>query len=52
MTALMGNQVSSAVDTLVDQIELQRAGKIRILASAGAQRAALLPEVPTFAESA
>jgi tripartite-type tricarboxylate transporter receptor subunit TctC len=51
MTALMGNQVSSAIDTLVDQIELQRAGKIRILASAGAKRAALLPEVPTFAES-
>jgi tripartite-type tricarboxylate transporter receptor subunit TctC len=51
MTALMGNQVSSAIDTLVDQIELQRAGKIRILASAGAKRAELLPEVPTFAES-
>jgi tripartite-type tricarboxylate transporter receptor subunit TctC len=51
MTALIGNQVSSAIDTMVDQIELQRAGKIRILASAGAQRAALLPEVPTFAES-
>jgi tripartite-type tricarboxylate transporter receptor subunit TctC len=51
MTALIGSQVSSAIDTLVDQIELQRAGKIRILASAGAQRAALLPEVPTFAES-
>ena len=27
MNALMGNQVSSAIDTLVDQIELQRAGK-------------------------
>jgi tripartite-type tricarboxylate transporter receptor subunit TctC len=51
MTALIGNQVSSAIDTLVDQIELQRAGKIRILASAGASRAELLPEVPTFAES-
>jgi tripartite-type tricarboxylate transporter receptor subunit TctC len=51
MTALIGNQVSSAIDTLVDQIELQRAGKIRILASAGARRAELLPEVPTFAES-
>jgi tripartite-type tricarboxylate transporter receptor subunit TctC len=51
MTALVGNQISSAIDTLVDQIELQRSGKIRILASAGAQRAALLPEVPTFAEA-
>ena len=51
MTALVGHQISSAIDTLVDQIELQRSGKIRILASAGAQRAALLPDVPTFAES-
>ena len=51
MTALMGNQVSSAIDTLVDQIELQRSGKIRVLASAGAKRAELLPDVPTFAEA-
>jgi tripartite-type tricarboxylate transporter receptor subunit TctC len=51
MNALMGNQVSSAIDTLVDQIELQRSGRIRILASAGARRAELLPDVPTFAES-
>jgi tripartite-type tricarboxylate transporter receptor subunit TctC len=51
MNALMGNQVSSAIDTLVDQIELQRSGKIRILASAGAKRAELLPDVPTFAEA-
>jgi tripartite-type tricarboxylate transporter receptor subunit TctC len=51
MNALMGNQVSSAIDTLVDQIELQRAGKIRVLASAGATRSALLPDVPTFAQS-
>jgi tripartite-type tricarboxylate transporter receptor subunit TctC len=51
MNALMGNQVSSAIDTLVDQIELQRAGKIRLLASAGATRSALLPDVPTFAQS-
>ena len=40
MNALMGNQVSSAIDTLVDQIELQRAGKIRILATRRRQRAA------------
>jgi tripartite-type tricarboxylate transporter receptor subunit TctC len=51
MNALVGNQVSSGIDTLVDQVEMHRAGKIRILATAGATRSALLPEVPTFAES-
>ncbi len=51
MTALVGNQVSSGIDTLVDQIELQRSGKIRLLATSAAQRSPLLPEVPTFAEA-
>jgi tripartite-type tricarboxylate transporter receptor subunit TctC len=51
MNALVGNQVSSGIDTLVDQVEMQRGGKIRILATAGTSRSALLPEVPTFAES-
>jgi tripartite-type tricarboxylate transporter receptor subunit TctC len=51
MTALLGNQVSSAIDTLVDQMELQRSGKIRLLATSAAQRSQLLPEVPTFGEA-
>jgi tripartite-type tricarboxylate transporter receptor subunit TctC len=51
MNALVGNQVSSGIDTLVDQVEMQRGGKIRILATAGTSRSALLPEVPTFTES-
>jgi tripartite-type tricarboxylate transporter receptor subunit TctC len=51
MNALVGNQVSSGIDTLVDQVEMHRSGKIRILATAGASRSALLPEVATFAES-
>jgi tripartite-type tricarboxylate transporter receptor subunit TctC len=51
MNALVGNQVSSAIDTLVDQVEMARAGKSRILASSGATRSKLLPDVPTFAES-
>lgn len=51
MTALIGNQVSSAIDTLVDQIELHRSGKIRLLATSAAQRSPLLPEVPTFVEA-
>ncbi len=51
MNALVGNQVSAGIDTLVDQIEMHRAGKTRILATSGAQRSPLLAEVPTFAES-
>ena len=51
MTALVGRQVTSAIDTLVDQIELHRSGKIRLLATSAAQRSPLLPEVPTFGEA-
>jgi tripartite-type tricarboxylate transporter receptor subunit TctC len=51
MNALVGNQVSSAIDTLVAQIELHRSGKTRILATSAAVRSPLLPDVPTFTES-
>jgi len=51
MNALVGNQVSSAIDTLVDQIEMHRGGKTRILATSGATRSPLLPDVPNFAEA-
>jgi tripartite-type tricarboxylate transporter receptor subunit TctC len=51
MNALVGNQVSSAIDTVVDQIEMVRGGKIRMLATSAATRSPLLPEVPTFAEA-
>jgi tripartite-type tricarboxylate transporter receptor subunit TctC len=51
MTALAGNQVSSGFDAMVDQIELHRAGKTRIIATAGSARSPLLPDVPTFTEA-
>ena len=51
MNALVGNQVSSAIDTLVDQIEMHRGGKTRILATSGATRSPMLPDVPTFTEA-
>jgi tripartite-type tricarboxylate transporter receptor subunit TctC len=51
MNAIAGNQVSSGIDALVDQIEMHRAGKIRILATSGAKRSPLLSDVPTFVES-
>lgn len=51
MNALVGSQVSAAIDTMVDQIEMTRSGKIRMLATSGATRSPLVPEVPTFVES-
>jgi tripartite-type tricarboxylate transporter receptor subunit TctC len=51
MNALMGDQLTAAIDTLAEQVELHRTGRVRILASTGATRSPLLPEVPTFVES-
>ena len=51
MNALVGSQVNVGVDTLVDQIEMHRNGKIRILATSGAERSPLLPDVPTMGQS-
>jgi tripartite-type tricarboxylate transporter receptor subunit TctC len=50
ITALAGNQIACGIDVLGEQIELHRAGKLRILASSGAQRSKALPDVPTFRE--
>lgn len=50
IAALAGNQIASGIDVLGEQIELHRAGKLRILASSGAQRSKALPDVPTFRE--
>ncbi|PLP97634.1 Bug family tripartite tricarboxylate transporter substrate binding protein [Cupriavidus pauculus] len=50
MTALAGGQVPASVDTLADLTEMHRAGKIRVLATSGIQRSAVLPDVPTFTE--
>jgi len=47
---LMGGQIAAGVDALSDVIELHRAGKLRIIATSGAQRSPLLPMVPTFKE--
>jgi len=49
-TDLMGGQVPCGIDALSDLVELDRAGKIRIIATSGARRSPLLPAVATFAE--
>jgi tripartite-type tricarboxylate transporter receptor subunit TctC len=51
LTALMGGQVQVAVDTVVASAPLIKAGRIRPIAALGAKRLALLPDVPTMAES-
>ena len=50
MNGLMGDQVAAAIDTTVEQIELHKAGKVRLLAVSAATRSPLAPEVATFGE--
>jgi tripartite-type tricarboxylate transporter receptor subunit TctC len=50
ITALAGGQVSCAIDVLSEQLELHRSGKIRVLATSGAQRDKALPDIPSFRE--
>ncbi|HZV92331.1 MAG TPA: tripartite tricarboxylate transporter substrate binding protein [Caldimonas sp.] len=47
---LMAGQILMAFDPIVNMGPPHRAGKVRILAVTGRQRAASLPEVPTFSE--
>ena len=51
MTALLGNQVAGGIDVLAEFIPQHRAGKLRVLATSGAQRSKMLPDVPTFREA-
>jgi len=47
---LIGGQVPAAIDAVADLTELHRAGRVRILATSGAARSPVLPDVPTFSE--
>lgn len=49
--ALIAGEVPLTFGSVSDGIEHARAGKIRVLATTGAQRSTYLPKVPTFAES-
>lgn len=51
LLALMGGQTQVAVDTVVAASPLIKAGKIKPIAVLSAQRAPILPQVPTVAES-
>ncbi len=50
LQALAGGEVKAAMFVLADALTLVRSGKARLLAVAGAKRASLAPEVPTFKE--
>ncbi|MFM8768119.1 MAG: Bug family tripartite tricarboxylate transporter substrate binding protein [Rubrivivax sp.] len=51
MNAIMGGQVSAGIDVVLEALEAHRAGKVRILATSGDKRSAVLPDVPTFREA-
>jgi tripartite-type tricarboxylate transporter receptor subunit TctC len=50
MADMLGNQITSGIASVPDFIEHHRAGKVRIVATLGAKRQALLTQVPTFKE--
>ncbi|SCU74616.1 Extra-cytoplasmic solute receptor [Cupriavidus necator] len=50
MSDEIGGQVPAGIDALPDTYEFHKAGKIRILATSGAERAPYAPDVPTFRE--
>jgi tripartite-type tricarboxylate transporter receptor subunit TctC len=51
MVDLVGGQIPIAVVPLGDALQLHQAGQARMLASSGAERSPLAPEVPTFKEA-
>jgi tripartite-type tricarboxylate transporter receptor subunit TctC len=51
MQALLGGQIGLSVDTIGPSLQNHRAGKIRILGLASAQRSPLIPDVPTVDEA-
>jgi len=50
-TDIVGGHVPLGTDALATQLELHRAGKLRILGVAGTKRLSWLPDVPTIKES-
>ena len=51
LTDLMGGQIPIVLLSTNELAELHKAGRIRVLATSGAQRSAFLPDIPTFRES-
>ena len=47
---LLGGQIAMGIDTPAEFAEQHRAGKLRVIATSGAQRASQFPDVPTLRE--
>ncbi|MEO7151644.1 MAG: Bug family tripartite tricarboxylate transporter substrate binding protein [Burkholderiaceae bacterium] len=47
---MLGNQIASGIGSVPDFIETHKAGRVRVVAVAGAARQPTLPDVPTLAE--
>lgn len=50
MVDLAGGTIAAAVSPVTEALELHKAGRVRIIATAGQQRSPFVPEVPTFKE--
>ena len=50
MNALVGGHIGYTFDVVTEVLEQHRAGKVRIIAVAGSERSAQVPEVPTLRE--
>jgi tripartite-type tricarboxylate transporter receptor subunit TctC len=50
MNALVGGHIGYTMDVVTEALEQHKAGKVRIIAVAGAQRSPQVPEVPTLRE--
>ena len=51
MNDLVGGQISLVIDTILEALEMAKAGKVRILATTGSERTAITPDVPTLREA-
>ncbi len=51
LPALIGGEVSMTFSTSSDALQFVKSGRLRLLAVTGRQRLAMMPEVPTMAES-
>lgn len=51
MNDLVGGQIPIVADTILEALEMSKGGKVRILATSGATRTAITPDVPTLRES-